>query len=239
MTCDIISFIYYQYKINQRNQYIGLKNSRNACQNYSNINYKILMKAIYKFSTIKPLIVSGPSGVGKGSLVTRLLQNSQSFVYSVSLTTRKPRPNEQNGVNYHFVNKDVFEENIKNNEFLEVCEVHGNLYGTAKNQINDIIKQNKIPLIEIDVQGAEKINRQLNNQCVNIFILPPSISILRERLIGRKTETSDVVEKRIKNAETEIEKAKSFQFYHFIVNDNFETCYKELLEFVNKKYQNL
>ncbi|CAD8215420.1 unnamed protein product [Paramecium octaurelia] len=197
------------------------------------------MKAIYQFSIIKPLIVSGPSGVGKGSLVTRLLQNSQNFVYSVSLTTRKPRPNEKNGVNYYFVNKDVFDENIKNNEFLEFCEVHGNLYGTAKHQINNIIKQNKIPLIEIDVQGAEKINKQLNNQCENIFVLPPSISILRERLIGRQTETSDVVEKRIKNAETEIEKAKSFQFYHFIVNDNFETCYKELLEFVNKKYQNL
>ncbi|CAD8147397.1 unnamed protein product [Paramecium octaurelia] len=175
------------------------------------------MKAIYQFSTIKPLIVSGPSGVGKGSLVTRLLQNSQNFVYSVSLTTRKPRPNEKNGVNYYFVNKDVFDENIKNNEFLEFCEVHGNLYGTAKHQINNIIKQNKIkqnkiPLIEIDVQGAEKINKQLNNQCENIFVLPPSISILRERLIGRQTETSDVVEKRIKNAETEIEKAKSFQF---------------------------
>ncbi|CAD8043910.1 unnamed protein product [Paramecium primaurelia] len=196
------------------------------------------MKAIYLFSTIKPLIVSGPSGVGKGSLVTKLLQNNQNFVYSVSLTTRKPRPNEQNGVNYFFVDKNVFDEKIKNDAFLEFCEVHGNFYGTAKHQINDIIKQNKIPLIEIDVQGAEKINKQLQNQCVNIFILPPSINSLRERLIGRKTETQDVIEKRIKNAETEIEKAKSFQFYHFIVNDNFETCYKELLEYVNNKYQN-
>ncbi|CAD8137194.1 unnamed protein product [Paramecium pentaurelia] len=196
------------------------------------------MKAIYLFSTIKPLIVSGPSGVGKGSLVTKLLQNNQNFVYSVSLTTRKPRPNEQNGVNYFFVDKNVFDEKIINDAFLEFCEVHGNFYGTAKHQINDIIKQNKIPLIEIDVQGAEKINKQLQNQCVNIFILPPSINSLRERLIGRKTETQDVIEKRIKNAETEIEKAKSFQFYHFIVNDNFETCYKELLEYVNNKYQN-
>ncbi|CAD8049116.1 unnamed protein product [Paramecium sonneborni] len=195
------------------------------------------MKAIYFFSTIKPLIVSGPSGVGKGSLVTRLLQNSQEFVYSVSLTTRKPRPNETNGINYFFVDKAAFDEKIKSNAFLEVCEVHGNLYGTSKHQINEIINKNKIPLIEIDVQGAEKINQQLNHQCVSIFILPPSIEILRERLIGRKTETQDIIERRIKNAEIEIQKARSFQFYHFIINDNFETCYNEFLEIINKKYQ--
>jgi len=170
-------------------------------------------------------VVSAPSGGGKTTLNRRLLAEHPVLDIAVSHTTRAARASEQAGVHYYFVSKGEFEERVKNGEFLEHATVHGHLYGTSKAEVERIGKAGKKTLLEIDVQGW--INaKPLIPQAISIFILPPSLEILWQRLEHRGSDPLPVRWLRLQNAYNEIEKANNYDF--FIANDDLEISYRKL-----------
>ena len=156
------------------------------------------------------IVVSGPSGCGKGTILSEVLKDD-SFYYSVSATTRSPRLGEVNGVTYHFITKQDFEERIKNNAMLEYAEYCGNYYGTPKKEIDEMREQGKNVILEIEVQGAMKV-REICPDAVFIFVLPPSVAELERRLKKRATETDDVIAQRVSQARSEIELARKYDY---------------------------
>ncbi|MBP5450348.1 MAG: guanylate kinase, partial [Spirochaetales bacterium] len=149
-------------------------------------------------------IISGPSGVGKSSLLKRLLANHDNLRFSVSNTTRQPRVGEQDGVDYNFVTQEQFTADIEQDLFLEWAIVHGNYYGTSKKQIQTMTENGLDVILDIDVQGSQNLMKK-NIDGIYIFIAPPSIDELRKRLIGRGTDSEEVIATRLKNAEKEME----------------------------------
>lgn len=170
-------------------------------------------------------IVSAPSGAGKTSLIAELLQNDPDLHLSISHTTRPRRPKETAGVNYHFVDKAVFEEMIDAGAFLEYASVFGNYYGTSKNAVAQTLAAGQDVLLEIDWQGAALV-RQVHPDAVSIFIVPPSQQALRERLQGRAQDDPDVIESRLAEAKTEMRHYDEFDY--LVVNDVFSTALEEL-----------
>jgi len=184
----------------------------------------------------KLIIISAPSGAGKTTLCDTLLKEFQdTLVLSISYTTRKPRSNEINGVDYNFISKDAFESKLKDGEFAEWAEVHGNYYGTSKHTINETLKRGKSVLLDIDVQGAKSLTDEFKGRCITIFIIPPDMETLEERLRTRGTDEESVIKKRIKNAERELERINEFQ--HKIVNDRFDHAYGELKKILVKELE--
>ncbi|KAB2093886.1 hypothetical protein ES319_A02G121600v1 [Gossypium barbadense] len=179
----------------------------------------------------KPVVISGPSGVGKGTLINMLMKEFPSmFGFSVSHTTRAPRGMEKNGVHYHFTERNVMENDIKHGKFLEFASVHGNLYGTSIEAIEAVADSGKRCILDIDVQGARSVRANYLD-AVFIFICPPSMRELEERLRARGTETEEQILKRLRNAEAEIEQGKSSGIFDYILyNDNLEECYENLME---------
>ncbi|XP_057434412.1 guanylate kinase 2-like isoform X2 [Lotus japonicus] len=177
----------------------------------------------------KPVVISGPSGVGKGTLISMLMKEFPSmFGFSVSHTTRAPRGMEKDGVHYHFTEKIVMEKDIKDGKFLEFASVHGNLYGTSVEAVELVSDAGKRCMLDIDVQGARSV-RASSLEAVFIFICPPSMEELEKRLRDRGTETEEQVLKRLRNAQTEIEQGKSSGIFDFILyNDKLEECYESL-----------
>ena len=163
-------------------------------------------------------VVSAPSGCGKGTILSRILKNKK-FYYSVSATTRQPREGEKDGVNYRFLDNTQFEKLIAENAFLEHAIYCDNHYGTLKAPIEENLSQGKHVILEIEVQGAMQI-RKLCPDAVFIFIVPPSLEAVRERLLHRGTEDAETIEKRIKQAETELQFKN--QYDYCIVNDILE-----------------
>ncbi len=155
-------------------------------------------------------VVSGPSGCGKGTLLAEILKNDNIF-YSVSATTRAPRPGETNGVNYHFLTKERFEELISQNGMLEYAEYCGNYYGTPRKPVEDMLAEGKHVILEIEVQGAMKIMEKCP-EAVFVFILPPSLKELCRRLHKRGTETEETIKKRLGEAEREIKQAYKYDY---------------------------
>jgi guanylate kinase len=173
------------------------------------------------------VIVSAPSGAGKTTLCARLLKDFPQFLtLSISTTTRAPRGTEKNGVEYFFVSQAEFKSGIDRNEFAEWAEVHGNYYGTSRAVIEQAFSKNLNVLLDIDVQGAESLRKAYPGKTLLIFIAPPSIDTLKERLDGRGTETAEAIQKRIKNAEKELE--RSHVFDHAITNDDLDKAYQKL-----------
>ncbi|MDO8053894.1 guanylate kinase ['Crotalaria aegyptiaca' phytoplasma] len=171
------------------------------------------------------IIISGPSGVGKGTVKKLLLERIENnLVYSVSMTTRSPRINEKNGKDYFFVSNQYFKDKIKENYFLEYNEFIGNYYGTPKIKVMEELKQNKDVLLEIDVQGALQIsNNFIKSKSVFIFLAPPSIAILKQRIQYRNTESSQIINERIVKARQElllIQKIKKYDY--MIINDKLD-----------------
>lgn len=171
-------------------------------------------------------VVSAPSGAGKTSLVKALLQNDPAIGLSVSYTTRAPRPGEVDGVDYHFVGVDDFREMAARGEFLESAEVYGNHYGTSQAWIAGEIAAGRDILLEIDWQGAAQVRKHFP-EAVTLFVLPPSIEALRERLSNRGQDSAEVIEKRMAAAKDDISHAAEFEY--IIVNDDFDQA---LLDFM-------
>lgn len=171
------------------------------------------------------LIVSGPAGVGKGTVCNALLEDDKDVVFSVSSTTRKPRVGEVDGVNYNFIDREDFEAKISRDEFLEYAFVHTDYYGTSKDFVESGIKNGKIVLLEIDVQGAIQV-KEKHPEAITIFILPPSMEELERRIVDRNTETSVQIQKRMNNAYKEIDLVDKYDYY--VVNDNLETAIESI-----------
>lgn len=171
------------------------------------------------------IIISSPSGGGKGTLIREVLELIPDVGYSVSLTTRAPRFGEEEGKHYHFVTRERFEEAIAKNEFLEYAEVHRNLYGTSAVQIEKITSTGMDVILEIDVQGAAKVREKVTD-VVSIFILPPSFEVLKARLTARATEGSHDLELRLNNSIDEVRKYKDFDY--IVVNDDVSSASRKL-----------
>ncbi len=174
-------------------------------------------------------VISAPSGAGKTTLINRLLEYDNSLMFSVSTTTRNIREGEVDGVNYNFVSKDDFCQMIKDNEFFEWAEVYGNYYGTTKKEVDRIRNSGKITLFDVDVQGSKSLRKQIK-EGIFIFIIPPSPDVLKKRLIGRKTETSEQLDLRLKNAYKEISEYVNFDYV--IVNCDLESAFQRLMSIV-------
>ncbi|KAI4325655.1 hypothetical protein MLD38_031035 [Melastoma candidum] len=180
-------------------------------------------------SAEKPIVISGPSGVGKGTLISKLMEEfPYLFGFSVSHTTRAPRNMEKDGVHYHFTNKSVMEREIEDGKFLEYASVHGNLYGTSIEAVEVVADDGKRCILDIDVQGARSVKAS-SIDAVFIFICPPSMEELEKRLRARGTETEEQILKRLRNAEAELQQGvSSGLFDHILYNDNLEGCYSRL-----------
>ncbi|CAM0949722.1 unnamed protein product [Alopecurus aequalis] len=177
----------------------------------------------------KPVVISGPSGVGKGTLIAKLMKEYPSkFGFSVSHTTRSPRVNEIDAVHYHFTGRSKMEQDISEGKFLEFAHVHGNLYGTSIEAVESVTDEGKRCILDIDVQGARSV-RASSLEAMFIFVCPPSFEELEKRLRARATETEEQIQKRLKNARAELDQSNSpGLFDHLLVNDDLETCYENL-----------
>ena len=177
------------------------------------------------------LVVSGPSGAGKSTICKKII-NENNLHFSVSCTTRKPRRGEVNGVDYHFIAENQFRSKIDNNEFIEYANVHGNYYGTLREEVLKIVTAGDSVLLDIDVQGALRIKKtetqdSLLSKCVEyIFIAPPSYDELEKRLRGRDTETEEAIQKRLSNAKNELNHCLEYEF--LVINDEIDKAIADM-----------
>jgi guanylate kinase len=170
-------------------------------------------------------VITAPSGAGKSSLIAKLLQDERGLALSVSYTTRAPRPGEQNGREYHFVDLPAFEAMLERGEFLESAEVHGHRYGTSQKVIDEVRASGRDLLLEIDWQGAAQV-RRLYPESIGIFILPPSMAELERRLRTRAQDSDAVIRRRLANAAEEMSHAAEFKYA--IINNNFDDARRDL-----------
>lgn len=171
-------------------------------------------------------LVSGPSGVGKSTLVRIMLAETSRLSVSISHTTRSPRIGEVEGRDYFFVSRETFENSIQNEEFAEYAEVHGNLYGTSKKVLRGMLDKGQDVLLDIDSNGLRGLQPQFGNELVSVFIRPPSMQVLQKRLRERKTEDDRQLRLRLANAEKEI--AAADQYDYQIENDNLDAAVDRL-----------
>ena len=181
------------------------------------------------------IIIAAPSGCGKTSLVKALLKNYDNLCVSVSHTTRKARKGEIDGANYHFISTSAFREMIDNNDFIEHAEVFGNLYGTARQNIKEKLENNVDIILEIDWQGARQVRQNMPDS-ISIFILPPSINTLRERLTNRGQDDEDTISKRMANSQTEISHYNEFGY--LIINNQFDSALNDLKSIIDDYRKN-
>lgn len=179
-----------------------------------------VMENIIKSKTRGNLVViSGPSGAGKGSIIQRVLEKNSNLWLSISMTSRSIRGQEQNGKEYYFITREEFEQKITNGELLEYTEYSGNYYGTPREKINENLVAGKDVILEIEIEGALNI-KEMVPEAVFIFIMPPTMSELKSRLENRKTETKDKIMKRFKRAYQEINEVTKYNYV--VVNDNLD-----------------
>jgi guanylate kinase len=183
----------------------------------------------------KLFVITAPSGAGKTSLIDAVMRDDPTLKISVSYTTRKPRPGEKDGLDYHFVDLPTFQKMQGRGEFLESAEVHGNHYGTGKQVMLDAVKRGDDLILEIDWQGAQQV-RRLYPGCIGIFILPPSIEELERRMRSRGQDSDEVIRRRVQNAREELSHAGEFKYA--IINKDFETARRELASIIQRERAN-
>ena len=174
-------------------------------------------------------VVSGFSGAGKGTVMERLIQKYDDYALSISVTTRKPREGERDGIEYFFKTKEEVETMIENDEFLEYARYVDNYYGTPRFYVEEMLAKGKNVILEIEIQGAMQIKAK-NPEAVLVFVTPPSFEELRNRLVGRGTETADVIESRLRRASEEAEGMPSYDY--ILVNDQVEDCVDRLHQII-------
>jgi guanylate kinase len=177
-------------------------------------------------------VITGPSGVGKGTLIRELLQRVPDLELSVSATTRSPREGEADGREYHFLTPEEFEQRVEEKDFLEFATYSGNRYGTLRSEVERCLDAGRSVVLEIEVQGAQQV-RAAKPDSVQIFIAPPDAAVLRERLIGRGTDSTEAIDERLKVAEQEL--AAQDDFDHQIVNEDVSRAATELADVVRSE----
>ena len=179
------------------------------------------------------IILSGFSGVGKGTVVRRLLSDYDNYALSISATTRKPREGEEDGVSYFFKSKEEFEQMIKEDSFIEHARYVENYYGTPKAYVQEQLDAGKDVILEIEIQGALKVKEKYPDALM-LFLVPPDAQTLKERLVGRGTETADVIHDRLERAAQEAQEMGSYEY--IIVNDDLDTCVKQVHELIQSAH---
>jgi len=170
------------------------------------------------------LVLSGPSGAGKSTIINAASNEIGEYYFSISTTTRAPRVGEENGRDYFFVSKEGFEEDIKAGNFLEYAQVHGNYYGTSLNPVREALKEGKLVIFDIDVQGHRLVRAKMNDITTSVFITPPTLGALKTRLWARCTDDESVIVNRIENAKGEIKALGEYDFT--IINDSIDEAAK-------------
>ena len=178
------------------------------------------------------LVVSGPSGAGKGTICKSILEQNDHIKLSVSATTRKPRTGEVHGVNYFFIDKEEFKKMIEQGEFLEYAQIYDNFYGTPKAAIMETLEKGQDVILEIEMQGARQV-KEVYPEGIFVFVLPPSLKELKNRIVGRGTETAEEIEKRFSCAFEEIKQIDDYDY--FIVNQDVEKSVKELESIISSE----
>ena len=176
------------------------------------------------------VILSSPSGAGKTTISKKIQQKYQNFKISVSHTTRRPRPNEVEGVDYFFLKENQIKDKINNNEFYEYAKIFSNYYGTSKKSVLDLLRNKNDILFDIDWQGAKQLSKHSELKLTKIFILPPSKEELKKRLIQRNQDKLEVVSERLKSYESDLAHQSDYDFV--VVNDNLEACFKKVEEII-------
>ena len=179
------------------------------------------------------VVVSGFSGAGKGTLMKRLIQDYDDYALSISATTRAPRPGEEDGREYFFLQKEQFEKKIAENGLIEYARYCDNYYGTPREYVEKQLEAGRDVILEIEIQGALKVKKQYPDALL-LFVMPPSAAELRRRLIGRGTETEEVIEKRMHRASEEAEGIENYEY--IVINDDLDTCVKELHEIIKTSH---
>lgn len=175
------------------------------------------------------VVISGPSGAGKGTICKQLIMEMSYLKVSVSATTRKPREGEAEGISYYFIDEEQFKNRIKNGEFLEYAKVYGNFYGTPKEEVFKQLKEGNDIILEIDIQGALQVKKNYPRG-VFIFILPPSLTELKNRIEGRGTDSKEVIYRRMESAYDELDYA--FEYDYVVINDHVEKATEKIKHIV-------
>ena len=182
-------------------------------------------------------VLSSPSGVGKTTLTKKLAENNSQFAISISHTTRKPRPNEIDGKDYHFVKSKEFNDLIKKNDFYEYAKIFDNYYGTHKKIVNELLSKNKDVLFDIDWQGTKQLKKIEDLNIVTIFILPPNIKTLRDRLLNRHEGQEKLIEKRMNKFNEEISHWKEYNYV--VTNDDLNSCYEQIRNIITSEKEGI
>lgn len=180
----------------------------------------------------KLIIIVAPSGTGKSSLISKLRQEFKNLQWSVSATTRKKRIGETEGLDYFFVSQESFNHDIHHGKFVEWAKVHGNYYGTPRTYVENGINEGKILLFDLDIQGADSMVRDYGKYTKTIFISPPSLEVLEERLIARGTEDEETIKRRTQNAIIELQRKNDYDY--LVINDDFKKAYKDLANIISE-----
>tara|TARA_Y100000590_G_scaffold447819_1_gene583620 strand:+ start:4047 stop:4679 length:633 start_codon:yes stop_codon:yes gene_type:complete len=182
-------------------------------------------------------VLSSPSGAGKTTLTKKIAENNKNFKISVSYTTRKPRPNEINGKDYHFVSNNEFKNLIKKNNFFEYANIFENYYGTLKDVVLDLLREEKDVLFDIDWQGTKQLKKAKNLPIVTIFILPPNLKVLKERLLNRHQGQENLIKKRMDKFNEELSHWNEYNYV--VINDDLNACYRNILDIIESEKKGL